>query len=195
MWVIAMSAAGQTVSTGALSGTLLDPAGAVLPGAKIQLTDVTTATSESTISDGAGSFRFVLLPPGSYQIEAHATKYGLSGRATVDIPVTETVHLDLHVHVTINQRVDVVSETAMVQTESAALGRLVDQNAVVGLPLVNRNFTQIVGLSPGVVTGVNNAGELGPEAAASHRSTNPMMESLSMAPVPTTTTSRWMALA
>ena len=62
--------------------------------------------------------------------------------------MTETVHLDLHVHVTINQRVDVVSEIAMVQTESAALGRLVDQNAVVGLPLVNRNFTQIVGLSP-----------------------------------------------
>ena len=63
MWVIAMSAAGQTVSTGALSGTLLDPTGAVLPGAKIQLTDVTTATSESTISDGAGSFASCFFRP------------------------------------------------------------------------------------------------------------------------------------
>ena len=56
MWVIAMSAAGQTVSTGALSCTLLDPAGAVLPGATIQLTNLTTATSESTITDGGAAF-------------------------------------------------------------------------------------------------------------------------------------------
>jgi hypothetical protein len=49
----------------------------------------------------------------------------------------------------------------MVQTDDSSLGRVVNETAVSGLPLVTRNFTQIAGLSPGVVVGVFNAGELG----------------------------------
>jgi hypothetical protein len=49
----------------------------------------------------------------------------------------------------------------MVQTDTAALGRMVDENSVSGLPLVTRNFAQITGLSPGVTVGVYNAGEFG----------------------------------
>ena len=49
----------------------------------------------------------------------------------------------------------------MVQTDTIALGRVVNQTAVTGLPLVTRNFAQIADLSPGVATGVSNAGELG----------------------------------
>lgn len=49
----------------------------------------------------------------------------------------------------------------MVQTDSSALGRVVNGTAVSNLPLVTRNITQIAGLSPGVVAGVYNAGELG----------------------------------
>ena len=49
----------------------------------------------------------------------------------------------------------------MLQTDSSALGRVVNETAVGGLPLVTRNFAQIASLSPGVMTGVYNAGELG----------------------------------
>jgi hypothetical protein len=49
----------------------------------------------------------------------------------------------------------------MLQTDSAALGKVVNETAVIGLPLVTRNFAQIASLSPGVTTGVYNAGELG----------------------------------
>lgn len=49
----------------------------------------------------------------------------------------------------------------MIQTDESALGRVVEEKAVTNLPLVTRNFTQIAGLSPGVVAGVFNAGELG----------------------------------
>jgi TonB dependent receptor len=56
----------------------------------------------------------------------------------------------------------VSSESPMVQTDTIALGRVANQAAVTGLPLVSRNFAQIAALSPGVITGVSNAGELGP---------------------------------
>src|SRR6266436_4956024 len=49
----------------------------------------------------------------------------------------------------------------MVQRESSALGRVLGQQAVVSLPLVSRNFTQILALSPGITTDVTNAGEIG----------------------------------
>jgi hypothetical protein len=59
------------------------------------------------------------------------------------------------------QYTEVVAQALMAGTESSALGRVVNETAVANLPLVSRNFTQIVGLSPGVSTGASNAGELG----------------------------------
>jgi Carboxypeptidase regulatory-like domain/TonB dependent receptor/TonB-dependent Receptor Plug Domain len=159
--VFTESAFGQTPSTGALIGTIFDLTGAVLPGASISLTDQRTNSTKSTTSDITGDFVFPLLSPGIYEIQVEKTGYALL-HADVSIPVTETVRLNLYLRpATIHERAEVVSATSMLQTESPALGRVVNQTAVSNLPLVTRNFTQIVGLSPGVSTGVNNAGELG----------------------------------
>lgn len=74
-------------------------------------------------------------------------------------PVNRTLlHLQL-AGVTAN--VVASSEATLVQADTVALGRVVNQTAVAGLPLVTRNFSQIASLSPGVLTGVSNAGELG----------------------------------
>jgi hypothetical protein len=152
----------QTASTGALIGTIFDATGAVLPGASISLTDQRTNSTQSTTSDKTGDFAFPLLLPGIYEIQIEKAGYALLRRSDLSIPVTETVRLNLYLRLaTIHERADVVSAPSMLQTESAALGRVVNQTAVSNLPLVTRNFTQIVGLSPGVTTGVNNAGELG----------------------------------
>jgi hypothetical protein len=134
----------------------------VLPGVSVSLTDQRTKFTQSTVSDKAGDFVFPLLLPSIYEIQVEKTDYALLRRPDVPVPVTETVRLNLYLRLaTINERADVVSAPSMLQTDSAALGRVVNQAAVTGLPLVTRNFTQIVGLSPGVMTGVNNAGELG----------------------------------
>src|SRR6516164_5255498 len=61
----------------------------------------------------------------------------------------------------LTQSVDVHANVSGVQTDSAALGRVVDGDTVTRLPLVTRNYTQIAVLSPGVSAGVFNAGELG----------------------------------
>ena len=61
----------------------------------------------------------------------------------------------------ITQNIEVQPNVSQLQVESIALGRVVDGHTIQALPLAARNFTQIVDLSPGVLTGVNNAGELG----------------------------------
>jgi len=154
---------GQTASTGALTGMIFDPTGAFTPGVLVRITNEETGLAESRTSDQEGRFSFLLLHPGKYLITAStANPDALSINANVTVHITETVQIDLHLRLpTVFHSIEVSSESAMVQTDSSTLGRLVNQTSVTGLPLVTRNFAQIAGLEPGVTAGVFNAGELG----------------------------------
>ena len=152
----------QTSSTGALTGVALDPTGAALPNVDIGLKNKDTGATATSTSNDEGRFNFPLLSPGRYDIDAERRIDALVANAAVTIHVTETVHLELHFRLaTVFHNVEVSAELPMLQTDSAALGKVVNETAVIGLPLVTRNFAQIASLSPGVTTGVYNAGELG----------------------------------
>ncbi len=153
----------QTASTGALTGVALDPTGAVLTGVVVRLTSQDTGAIQSATTNKDGRFNLLLLPPGRYDLQARTTgSDSLIASATVDVSVTEVVHLELHLRLsTVFSSIKVSAEAATVQTDSSALGKVVNETAVSGLPLVTRNFAQIASLPPGVSTGVYNAGELG----------------------------------
>jgi Carboxypeptidase regulatory-like domain/TonB dependent receptor-like, beta-barrel len=161
--VLACCATSQTPSTGALIGEVFDPSGAVLPGAVVHLFNNRTRSNRRATTDGEGKFNFLLLSPGNYQLEATQTgSVPLLGKATLTVSVTETVHLRLYLRLaTVLGSAQVSAERTLVQTDNSALGRVVNETAVNGLPLVTRNFAQIASLSPGVAAGVYNAGELG----------------------------------
>src|SRR5262249_9815208 len=152
----------QTASTGALTGVTFDPSGAVLPGVAIRLVNQDSGANRSASSDESGRFGFLLLPPGMYEIEASKTGSAtfIAG-AALQVSVTEVAHIELHLRLaTVFESMKVSADLPMVQTNSG-LGKVVHETAVNGLPLVTRNFAQIASLSPGVSTGVYNAGELG----------------------------------
>jgi len=152
----------QTASTGALSGVITDPNGAVVPGANIKVTSEATGETRTVTSRADGAYVAPLLPPGSYRVEAEGKGFKRGTRSGVRIEVTETTTLDVRLEVgAADETVTVRSDAAVAQTESSALGRVTDATAVVSLPLVTRNYTQILGLSPGVVSNVNNAAALG----------------------------------
>jgi hypothetical protein len=153
----------QTASTGALTGVAFDPSGAVLPSAIIRLVNRDTGANRSATSDESGRFSFLLLAPGKYELQASRTASAtLLASATTNVSVTEVVHIELHLRLTtVFHSTKVFAEPTMVQTDNSALGKVVNEAAVGGLPLVTRNFAQIASLSPGVSTGVYNAGELG----------------------------------
>jgi hypothetical protein len=160
--VFAVRLQAQSAATGALIGTTLDPSGAAIPDVRIQLTRGETSTELSGTSDEQGRFTFLLLAPGSYHLQAVKAAFDPLQLDDVNISVTETLRINLRLHLeTVAGRVEVTSELPMVQTDDSALGRVVNGTAVTGLPLVTRNFAQIAALSPGVISGVFNAGELG----------------------------------
>jgi len=153
---------GQTTATGALTGEVLDPSGALIPGADLRLTNRETNTVFSAVSDALGRFSFLLLPPGNYQLDASRIDFRALTLSGLVISVTETLRVDPHLQLATQlQTTEVLSQPMMIQTETSALGRVVNETTLSELPLVTRNFTQIAGLSPGVTVGVYNAGELG----------------------------------
>jgi len=167
LWMTMIGAAtplclAQTASTGALSGTVTDPQGAVVPGVQIKVTSEATGETRTVTSRSDGTYVMPLLPPGSYRVEVEAKGFKRGVRSGVRIEVTETATLDLRLEVgAANETVTINADAAVVQTESSALGRVTDEKVVVSLPLVTRNYTQILGLSPGVTTNVTNAAESG----------------------------------
>src|SRR3954462_10543408 len=152
----------QTASTGALAGVTLDVSGALLPRVSLKAEKDDGTEARLTTSDEEGRFGILLLSPGSYHLQANKADFEPMSLSDLRISVTETLRVELQLHLATHiERVQVPSGSAMVQTDSSALGRLINQATISQLPLVTRNFTQLTGLSPGVAVGVYNAGELG----------------------------------
>ena len=157
----------QTASTGALTGVTLDPSGAVLPEVAVHLARSDGAETMDAKSDENGRFGFSLLPPGTYAVRISKVNFNPVTQENIHIHVTETLRIQIHLELATRvERTQVSAESSMVQLDTAALGRIANQETVSGLPLATRNFVQIAGLSPGVVLGVNNSGELGTGATA-----------------------------
>ncbi|HXQ26419.1 MAG TPA: carboxypeptidase regulatory-like domain-containing protein, partial [Candidatus Acidoferrales bacterium] len=152
----------QSATTGALTGTVTDPSGAVIAGANVAATNVGTGQSRGTVTDAGGLYKISLLPPGNYSV-----KFSASGFKTVDVPsitvdVTETLTLNRALEVgTQTQEITVASTAVTVQTENATVGGLVAGKTVTDLPLSTRNYTQVIDLSPGVVANVATATAVG----------------------------------
>ena len=152
----------QTSSTGALTGNTMDASRALIPGAEITLTNEATREARSTVSNENGGYSFPQLAPGSYRLEAALAGFKTAVRSGVLVSVTEITRLDVQLEIgSLTETVTVEAAPVMVQQETSALGRVVGQTVVTSLPLVTRNFTQILGLSTGITMDVTNAGELG----------------------------------
>ncbi|HXW91341.1 MAG TPA: TonB-dependent receptor [Terriglobales bacterium] len=154
--------AAQTAATGALTGSVADSSGATVSGASVTLTNVATGETRTLVSGSDGTFRVALLPPGAYTLKVQKTGFKTATQANVQVVVTEIRKINLTLQPgTVAETVEVRASEEMVQTESSALGREVDEKTVTNLPLVTRNYTQILSLSPGVIAPVNNATDLG----------------------------------
>jgi len=153
---------GQTPGTGAITGVVSDPAGRVVANASVQAVNEATHVSRSAATTTAGVFRVPLLPPGTYVVTVESSGFAESTSRAVRVTVSETTSLNVSLAVAgVAQSVQVTGTASVAQLESSTLGGLVDDTAIQALPLSSRNYTQILGLSPGVVVDLPLAVALG----------------------------------
>lgn len=152
----------QTSGTGAISGTIMDPTAAMLVGAQVKVTDVATGFTRNSQSNDRGLYLVSLLPPGRYKLEVTKEGFKLASSSDVQVIVAETTVLNIRMETgKVTETVTVAASSVDLETESTELGRVTDSEMLENLPLVARNFTQVIGLNPGVSQEVNNASEIG----------------------------------
>jgi Carboxypeptidase regulatory-like domain len=152
----------QSAGTSALAGTITDPSGAVLPNVTVTITNNATGQTRTTTTGPDGTYKFTLLPPGSYKASFSAAGFKTAEVASVTLNVTETPELDRTLEVGAQaESVTVEAAGEALQTQSSTLGTTVTSQQVVGLPLSNRNYTQLLTMAAGANVGVNNATAIG----------------------------------
>lgn len=152
----------QTATSGALKGVVLDPSGAVIANADVRVINQGTGERRHVMSNSSGVFIVPLLSPGRYRVEAGANGFEKVVHPDINVKVTETTTLDVRLPVgSASTTVEVNTAPPIVQTSTTSLGEVVGQKEVQALPLVTRNYTQILDLSAGVASSVTRADELG----------------------------------
>ena len=160
--LLAATALTQTPGTGAVSGSVSDPAGKVVVNAEVRAVSASTGVSRSAMTSADGSFELPLLAPGAYAVSVRAAGFAESAPAAVTVTASQWTSLAFRLSVqSVGESVRVTASTQNAQLESSTLGGTVDETAIQSLPLSNRNFTQILGLAAGVVVDLPNATALG----------------------------------
>ncbi|MBL8212051.1 MAG: TonB-dependent receptor [Bryobacterales bacterium] len=144
--------------TGTIAGTVTDSSGAAVPGAKVIATNMETNVTVTVESDAGGNYTATLLPRGTYSLEVSATGFKKASRPNILVAVQQTIRADVTLTVgDVSESVQVTAESFTVETETSALAKIVDNRAIVNLPLNTRNVYNLVFLTPGVTGTVGNS--------------------------------------
>jgi hypothetical protein len=140
------------LTTGTISGTVVDETKAALPGATVTITNVETGLTRQAYTNERGFYEAVNLPIGRYEVAAELQGFGTAQRRDITLAVGRTVVIDLTLSLaTLEQEVIVTGDAPLIETTSATVSNLIDSKQVQDLPLVNRDLTQLTFLQPGVV--------------------------------------------
>jgi len=152
----------QTAGTGALTGTVTDPSGAVVPNVRVTATSVDTGQARTAMTGSDGTYNIGLLPPGNYRVTFETAGFKPVEVPSATVTVTETAVLDRALEVGAQeQTVTVASEVETIQTASSALGTVATARTVTELPLSTRNYTNLLAMSSGANASVQDASLLG----------------------------------
>ena len=147
----ALSAWAQHGSEGTVTVTVIDPSGEVVQGAQVELRDLTTNDLRKAETQGGGTYAFVNLSLGKYNLKV--TKPGFESQVYDDVVVQAAQTTDIKATLkvgAITETVVVSGGTApLVETTTNAIGTTVDMRQIEDLPLQGRDLTQFASLVPG----------------------------------------------
>jgi len=143
------TASGQAVY-GGIVGTVTDPQGNAVAGAKVTVTNLSKGTTEEASTNDVGSYSVTHLIPDNYKIHVEATGFKAYDVASARVDVDTVTRVDAQLQVgAVTQSVEVTGEIPQLQTEKADVATVFSSRTVEDLPIYNRNFTTLQLLSPG----------------------------------------------
>lgn len=166
--------AAQTIR-GALTGTVSDSSGAVVPGVTITITNNATGISDTAVSNAQGSYTFPLVAPGTYAVAAELQGFKRYVREGIVVEVAQTTRLDVALRVgAVTESVTVSGSTPLVRSTTAELGQVIAMKTIQALPLNGRFFEHLITTTPGAMPfysrgdSAENASAAGARIATAH---------------------------
>ena len=145
------SLAYSQIATTSLRGTIKDPSGAFVPGARITLVNKATGTTLSAVSGSTGLYDLLQIPPATYNITVSAPGFG-DQSAVAELLVNQPATIDFTLKVQSSTvTVDVSAEAQTLNTTDASLGNSADNAEILALPSETRNVPDLLSLQPGVL--------------------------------------------
>src|SRR5258706_1117520 len=147
--LLPIAALAQT--SGSITGEVKDQSGAVAPNAAVTATNTATNVARSTVTNEAGVYSFPNLIPGTYQVKVTASGFETITKTNIELQVQQTARVDFNLVIgQAAQTVEVSASGALLTTENATVGTVIEEKRIVDLPLNGRNFFSLVSMSPGV---------------------------------------------
>ena len=144
------------VTTATVSGVLTDSTDAVLPGAKVVVTNTSTQLTRETVTDGAGRFEIPQLPPGPYTLSVQMTGFDTFVQHGITLQVGDQLNIPVKVMPGgVMEEVTVTTEAPQVNTSTSTVAQVVDEKAIENLPLNGRDFSQLPLTTAGVTASRN----------------------------------------
>ena len=150
----------QSASTGTVSGQVVDQLKAAVPGADVTLLDVATNAKRTALTNEAGRYIFVSVPPGTYDISVSMTGFQTAKVSTQKVTVGQELTIDLTMTVGgVTETIEVLASAAsQLQTTSATVGTTIAGDSILLLPNFSRDAYALQTLSVGVTSGGQVAG-------------------------------------
>lgn len=144
-------------STAELRGQVLDQSGAVIPGAKVTLTDVAKGVSRTVTADSNGNYIFINLPPAAYDLQVEAQGFAPSS-TRIELTVGQQANIPVRLGAgQLEVSVEVVGGVEVVETSRTHQATVVDDRQITNLPISRRNYLDYALLTPGVTDSDNIA--------------------------------------
>jgi hypothetical protein len=159
IWLLAVAAmllgpaAYAQNTTGTITGRTTDPTGAVVPSAKVTITNIGTGAERTIPTDSSGDYTATLLLPGTYTVSISATGFKTDEQKGVHLEIDQTVRVDAALQLgEMNEKVEVNATALTLDTDTSSIGQVIERKQLNDLPLNGRNFVNLLFLEPGAVT-------------------------------------------
>jgi hypothetical protein len=149
--LLVLSAAAQ-VQNGQFSGTVTDPSGAAVAGAKVTVSNAATNVTATQVTNGSGAYTIKELPPGTYSVSVEASGFRTFTNKGVTINAGTISRVDAKLQVgQAKEVVEVSGEASIVNTDDSKLAITVGSTQIENLPLNGRNVYDLMQMAPGAV--------------------------------------------
>lgn len=160
LWAFSMIAAAAAIflpsglaqqTTGSIIGTVADTSNAVMTGVQVKLTNIRTGVTQVQTSDSAGTYRFLLLPSGTYRVEASIAGFKTFSRENIVVEVNRSVNVPVILSVgDTSENITVTAGADLLEPNTSTLGTVMDARKIEDLPLSGRNPMGLANLIPTV---------------------------------------------